>query len=108
MVESIFVRGIYEEVHTIFADGFQAPDLLSLLAVTMKIIQHKPEMRGRGSIKKEVAILVFEMVLKESGFFNAEQSKEASRFLVNSLPTLVDTLKSLGKSIQKKSKKWCC
>ncbi len=108
MVESILVRGIYQEVHNIFADGFQVPDLLSLLAVVMRIIQEKPELRGRGSIKKEVAILVFEMVLKESGFFTAEQSREASRFLVNSLPTLIDTLKSLGKSIQKKSKKWCC
>ena len=108
MAESIFVREISNEVRSVFADGFQIPDLLSILGVVMRVIQHKPEMKGKGALKKEVAILVFEMLLKETGWFTGEQAEEASRFLVYSLPTLIDSLKKISKSIRTKKKRcWC-
>ena len=64
MVESIFVRQIYNDVKTIFADGFQAPDLISLTGVIMDVLQHKPQMKGQGALKKEIAVLVFEMAFR--------------------------------------------
>ena len=104
MAESIFVREISNEVRSVFADGFQIPDLLSILGVVMRVIQHKPEMKGKGALKKEVAILVFEMLLKETGWFTGEQAEEASRFLVYSLPTLIDSLKKYPRVSEQKQK----
>ncbi len=105
MEQSAFVRSVYQEVYSIFADGFQAPDLIALTGVIMRILQAKPHLKGKGSAKKEAAIAVFSLFLHESGLFGEEESIQASRFIVSSLPTLIDTIKELSKDFKKRV---CC
>ena len=102
------IKNILQQTHDIFADGFQVMDLLSLTAVIMRIIQLEGDLKGKGSVKKDIAILVFTQFLRETNLFTPEQSQEAAKFLVNSLPNIIDTMKTLSRSIQEKTKKWCC
>ena len=102
------IKNILEQTHDIFADGFQVLDLLSLTAVIMRIIQLEGDLKGKGSVKKDIAIVVFTRFLRETALFTPEHSQEAAKFLVNSLPNIIDTMKTLSKSIHQRAKKWCC
>ena len=102
------IKNILEQTTEIFADGFQVLDLIYLAAVIMRIIQLKGDLKGKGAVKKQIAIVVFTRFIQGTNLFTPEQSQEAAEFLVNSLPDVIDTLKTLSKSLQEKTKKWCC
>ena len=108
MIEST-VSSVLKETHDLFADGFQLLDLLGLTAVIMKLIQMREHLKGHGKLKKEIALLVFEKFIYSTDLFTPEQAKEASAFLVQGLPTVIDSMKYLSKSIgaSARFKCWC-
>ncbi len=106
MIEST-VSSVLKETHDLFADGFQLVDLLGLTAVIMKLLQMRKHLKGHGKLKKEIALLVFEKFIQSTDLFTPEQSKEASAFLVQGLPSVIDTMKELSKSIGAAAKFQC-
>lgn len=105
------VQEIYGDTIRMLDDGFQYEDFVVTLGIIMRICQLREDLRGRGPQKKEIAISVFKLFATESGLLTAAQAQAASTFLLVTVPSLIDTLKSISKDIAEAaagSKKWRC
>ena len=93
------IESIVEEVIQIVGDGIQwKEDLVSLTGVIMRLIQQKRELKGHGRTKKRVVEIILTKLLDQL-FFDESQAETVSKFIVEMLPTTVDMLKSLARSI---------
>lgn len=105
------IQSIYSQVLVIVDDGFQFDDFISIVGIIMKLVQAHEEWKGQGKTKKEVAVAVFQLYATESGMLTEDQALTAATFLLSTLPSLIDTLKSLARQIAKAGRKrrfGCC
>ena len=102
------IKEVFAEAVAVFSDGFQAHDLIAIGGIIMRIVQMKEDFKGKGSLKKKIVLLVFEKIIVETGLFREAQAVEATKFLVGSLPTLIDEIKSISRTLAQKTSRWCC
>ena len=106
------VREIYEDALSIVRDGFQYNDFILTIGIIMRLCQLRQDLKGKGSQKKKIAISVFKLFAAESGLLSASEAEMAATFIVTTLPTLIDTLKTISKDIASTmivtKKRLCC
>ena len=106
------VSEIYEDAISIVRDGFQYNDFILTIGVIMRLCQLRQDLKGKGSEKKKIVISVFKLFATESGLLSASEAEMAATFVVTTLPTLIDTLKTISKDIASTmivtKKRLCC
>lgn len=93
-IVSELVRIIQDE----FEDGFQLKDVFTITAKLVSLLQLRRELRHLGSVKKDILLMVFRQLVSES-VMSDEDTERVADFILNALPTLIDSLKSLGREI---------
>ena len=109
------IQEIYEEALAIVRDGFQYTDFVGTLGIIMRLCQLRQDLKGKGAEKKSVAMAVFKLIATESGILTPDEAEMAGTFMVTTLPSLIDTLKSIARDIAQatgahaqKGLRWCC
>ena len=113
------VSRIVDEIKAEFDDGFQILDVITVTANIVKLIQLDRSLRSQGELKKKIALVVFRQLVDES-VLSDEDATRIAEFMLNVLPNLIDTFKTLssnknnffknfskkkfGKTFQKKKK----
>jgi len=93
------VSEIYEDALRIVRDGFQYNDFILTIGIIMRLCQLRQDLKGKGSQKKEIAMSVFKLLVTESGLLSDSEAEIAGTFIITTLPTLIDTLKTISKDI---------
>ena len=101
------INEIYQETLAMVQDGFQPSDFVLTIGIIMKVCQLRQDLKGKGSQKKKIAIAVFKLIVTESGLLDAEQAELAGTFILTTLPSLIDTLKTISKEIAEASRSCC-
>ena len=107
------VKEIYADTLNIVSDGFQYTDFVLTLGIIMRLCQLRQDLKGKGPQKKEIVLSVFKMFATESGLLSGKEAEMAGTFILTTLPSLIDTLKSISKDIAdaavqtKKRLCWC-
>ena len=106
------VKEIYEDTINIVRDGFQYHDFILTLGIIMRLCQLRKDLKGKGPQKKEIALTVFKLFVTESGLLSDSEAEVAGTFILTTLPSLIDTLKSISKDIADSmvntKKRLCC
>lgn len=105
------VKEIYEDTLDIVRDGFQYTDFILTLGIIMRLCQLRQDLKGKGAQKKSVAMAVFKLFATESGLLSDSEAEMAGTFVLTTLPTLIDTLKSISNDIAATihaKKRICC
>ena len=93
------INQIIEELLEIVGDGIQwRTDLVSLVGLTMRIVQSQQELKGRGKTKKRITEMVLNELIDKK-FFNDEQEKIVRNFIIEYLPETINILKGLANEI---------
>ena len=93
------INQIIEELLEIVGDGIQwRTDLVSLVGLTMRIVQSQQELKGRGATKKRIVSMIFDQLI-DRNFFNDEQEKIVRNFIIEYLPETINILKGLANEI---------
>ena len=103
------VSRIVDEIKADFDDGFQILDVITVTANIVKLIQLDRSLRSQGELKKKIALVVFRQLVDES-VLSDEDATRIAEFMLNVLPNLIDTFKSLSTSIARewnRSKCFC-
>ena len=93
------VNEIYEDALDIIRDGFQPNDFILTIGIIMRLCQLRQDLRGKGPKKKEIAMNVFKLFVTKSGLLSDSEAEMAGTFILTTLPTLIDTLKTISKDI---------
>ncbi len=103
------VSRIVEEIKADFDDGFQILDVITVTANIVKLLQLERSLRGQGKVKKKLAMVIFRQLVDESVVSDSDMNGMAA-FMLNDLPNLIDTFKTLGTSIAREwnRSKLCC
>ncbi len=103
------VSRIVEEIKADFDDGFQILDVITVTANIVKLLQLDRSLRGQGKVKKKLAMVIFRQLVDESVVSDSDMNGMAA-FMLNDLPNLIDTFKTLGTSIAREwnRSKLCC
>jgi hypothetical protein len=103
------VSRIVDEIKADFDDGFQILDVITVTANIVKLIQLDRSLRSQGELKKKIALVVFRQLVDES-VLSDEDATRIAEFMLNDLPNLIDTFKSLSTSIAREwnRRKLCC
>ena len=99
MIQKDMARTIHEvfiEAVKSFRDGVDLGDFVLVTGLLMRIVQRRPDLKGSGTVKKEIVIGVFALLIEESRLFTTEQADDAAVFLADVLPTLVNVLKTIA------------
>ena len=112
MTTDAVVKEIYEDTLDIVRDGFQYTDFISVIGIIMRLCQLRHDLKGQGAKKKSVAMAVFKLFATESGLLSDSEAEMAGTFVLPTLPTLIDTLKSISNDIAAATlhakKRVCC
>ena len=103
------VSRIVDEIKADFDDGFQILDVITVTANIVKLIQLDRSLRSQGELKKKIALVVFRQLVDES-VLSDEDATRIAECMLNVLPNLIDTFKSLSTSIARewnRSKCFC-
>ena len=103
------VSRIVEEIKADFDDGFQILDVITVTANIVKLLQLDRSLRGQGKVKKKLAMVIFRQLVDESVVSDSDMNGMAS-FMLNDLPNLIDTFKTLASNIARewnRSKCFC-
>ena len=101
------VSRIVDEIKADFDDGFQILDVITVTANIVKLIQLDRSLRSQGELKKKIALVVFRQLVDES-VLSDEDATRIAEFMLNVLPNLIDTLKSLSTSIAREWRRSKC
>ena len=101
------VSRIVDEIKVDFDDGFQILDVITVTANIVKLIQLERSLRGQGKVKKNIALVVFRQLVDES-VLSDEDMNGMTAFMINDLPSLIDTFKTLGTSIAREWNRTKC
>ena len=93
------VNEIYEDALDIIRDGFQPNDFILTIGIIMRLCQLRQDLKGKGAQKKEIATSVFKLFVTKSGLLSASEAEMAATFILTTLPSLIDTLKTISKDI---------
>ena len=96
---NIIVNEIYEDTIKMVRDGFQPNDFILTIGIIMRLCQLRQDLNGKGSQKKEIAMGVFKLIVTESGLLSDSEAEMAGAFILTTLPSLIDTLKTISKDI---------
>ncbi len=106
-VETTTVSRIVQEIQRDFDDGFQILDVISITANIVKLLQLERQLRGKGEIKKKLALVIFRQLVDESVLSDSDILLMVN-FIKNDLPDLIDTFKSLGQTIAREWRRSKC
>ena len=103
------VSRIVNEIQKDFDDGFQMMDVISVTANIVKLLQLERSLKGKGEIKKKLAIAIFRQLVDESVLSDSDALLMLN-FMENDLSELIDAFKSLGHTIAREwhRRKFCC
>lgn len=103
------VSRIVDEIKADFDDGFQILDVITVTANIVKLIQLDRSLRSQGELKKKIALVVFRQLVDESVLSDSDMNGMI-KFMLNDLPNLIDTFKTLSSNIARewnRSKCFC-
>lgn len=89
------VSRIVDEIKADFDDGFQILDVITVTSNIVKLIQLDRSLRSQGELKKKIALVVFRQLVDES-VLSDEDATRIAEFMLNVLPNLIDTFKTLS------------
>ena len=93
------IKEIYEDTLNIVRDGFQYNDFILTLGIIMRLCQLRQDLKGKGAEKKSNVMTVFKQFVTESGLLSDSEAEMAGTFILTTLPSLIDTLKTISKDI---------
>ena len=93
------VNELYEDTIKMVSDGFQPNDFILTIGIIMRLCQLRQDLRGKGPQKKEIAMSVFKLFVTKSGLLSDGEAEMAGTFILTTLPSLIDTLKTISKDI---------
>ena len=106
------MQEIYDDTLHMIRDGFQYNDFIVTIGIIMRLCQLRQDLKGKGAQKKSIAMAVFKLVVTESGLLSDSEAETAGTFILTTLPSLIDTLKSVSRDIAdatfQAKKRVCC
>lgn len=102
------VRDVYVKAVELLSDGVDISDFVAIAGMLVELVQRRKALKGKGSVKKQVVLEVFKLIVTVSGIMTVDQADLALEFAENTLPFLIDTLKRLGSEIAKYSNGQSC
>ena len=103
------VSRIVDEIKADFDDGFQILDVITVTANIVMLIQLESSLRSQGELKKQLALVIFRQLVDESVLSDSDMNGMI-KFMLNDLPNLIDTFKTLSSNIARewnRSKCFC-
>ena len=73
-------------------------NLVEITGEVMALVQKRGELKGLGLRKKRIVQTILQELL-DAAFFDEEEAKAVSIFIVNTLPATIDMLKTLSRTI---------
>ncbi len=74
-------------------------DFVGITGTLMRLTQQNKGLRHHGQIKRDLVISVFTLLVEKSGLFNKGQIEDLKDFITDTLPGLIDAIKSVARVI---------